>query len=256
MTSNSNPDLATLTVSQRVDRLINVTKKRYGVTLSRNQLERTPEQAQKFHICHMFLHNFFPHARPKHLAADKRTINWDHLQNPNVKWLLMGSLEFLRTKSGTAAQKEISKSGMAWKKGQEPDKIMSSRAMAAFLKAHHVTSMAAPGRDGCGEPCNCGGQASKHVSGKACDLGGMQKLAQALAKNHNGFADPLDEYLEEFQLCRPMAHFKGQAREEWHVEGIFHVQPKRVRTKHPKSYLYDHLEPERSHQTDFARGVA
>jgi hypothetical protein len=256
MTSNSNPDLGTLTVSQRVDRLINVTKTRYGVTLSRNQLDRTPEQAQKFHICHMFLHNFFPHARPKHLAADKRTISWDHLQNPNLKWLLIDPSEFLRTKSGTAAQKEPSKLGKVWKAGQEPDKVATSRAMAAFLRKHHITSMAAPGKDGCGEPCNCGGRASMHVTGKACDLGGMQKLAQVLASNHKGFSDPLDEYLEEFQLCRPMAHFEGKAREEWHVEGISHVKPKGVRVRHPKSYLYDHLELENSHETDVVHGIA
>jgi hypothetical protein len=256
MASNSKPDLATLTVSQRVDRLIIATKERYGVTLSRNQLERSPEQAQKFHICHMFLHNFFPHARPKHLAPDKRTISWDHLQNPNVKWLLIEPSEFLRTKTGTAALKEISKLGMVWKKGQEPDKAASSRAMAAFLEMHHVTSMAAPGKDNCGEPCSCGGHASKHVSKKACDLGGMQKLAQALAKNHKGFSDPLDEYLEEFQLCRPMAHLKGKAQEEWHVEGMSPVKPNGVRTRHPKSYLYDHLEPEHSHQSDSAHRVA
>jgi hypothetical protein len=247
MTSDSNPDLATLTISQRVDQLIKATKQRYGVTLSRNQLTRTPEQAQQFHICHMFLHNFFAHARPKHLAADKRTIGWDHLQNPNVKWLLIDSSEFLRTKAGSAAQMEMSKSGMAWKKGQEPDKAASSRAMAAFLKAHHVTSMAAPGKDGCGEPCGCGGQASKHVSGRACDLGGMQELAQVLAKDHKGFNDPLDKYLEEFQLCRPMAHLKGEAREEWHVEAIFHVKPKGVRAKHPRSYQHGHHKQQHSH---------
>jgi hypothetical protein len=84
------------------------------------------------------------------------------------------------------------------------------------LNAHNVKSMAAPGIDGCGEPCSCGGKASKHIMGQACDLSGLDTLENALQRERRS----LDDYLKDFYLHRPLAHMEGKSRENWHVESI------------------------------------
>ena len=68
--------LAHLGVRQRVEHLIRDARNQYHCCLAINQSHRTAEQAQEFHICHMFLHNFFAHIKPRQLAADGRTIGW------------------------------------------------------------------------------------------------------------------------------------------------------------------------------------
>jgi hypothetical protein len=233
-----------LTTLQRVQLMISETKTRYGVDLKLNQEHRDPKQAQQFHVAHMFLYNKFKHQLPKNRMPGQRTISWPHLSDANVAWVLIDDLkiEFLRNKSGIAVQLEMVAGKKRWRSGFEPDEMASRSRMAAFLSDHHVSGMAAPGHGGCGEPCGCGGHASKHISYQACDVGGMPKLARALAKNSKGHLDPVDEYLKEFQLCRPLAHKPEEQREEWHVESIRHVQPKTVRKNHPTSYLYDGLD--------------
>jgi hypothetical protein len=91
-------------VEQRVTRLIAHANSKYKCKLKLNQSDRNPEQAQQFHICHMFLHNMFKNLRPKNLAADKRTISWAHLSDPKIKWVLIKDRsEFLRTAADTPA---------------------------------------------------------------------------------------------------------------------------------------------------------
>src|SRR6266705_2739504 len=80
---------AHLSVKQRVDQMILRARQQFACSLSINQSNRSAEQAQQFHICHMFLHNFFNHLKPKYLAADGRTIDWLHLSDPTVNWALM-----------------------------------------------------------------------------------------------------------------------------------------------------------------------
>jgi len=239
-TDNPTVDPGTMTVPQRVALLISDAAAKYKVNLVLNQSTRTPEQAQQFHVCHMFLYNKFKTQRPKHLAADHRTIAWSHLSKPELagKWLLIDSSDFLLTKQGTAAVTAFEAGKVVWAKGQEPDKTASTAAMAKFLKQHHVSSMAAPGKSGCGEPCGCGGGASKHVTGEACDLSGMPELARAVARDYQGHGDPLDEYLEQFRLWRPMAHLPEKSREEWHVEAMSPVKPKRPHRDHPIKHLH------------------
>jgi hypothetical protein len=242
MATTINP--ANLTTPQRVNLLISETKKRYGITLKLNQDHRDPKQAQQFHVAHMFVYNKFKHQLPKHRAPGHKTISWKHLSDPNVTWVLIDDLkaEFLCTKADAAPQLETVSGKKKWRAGFEPDEKASKSKMTTFLSNHRVSGMAAPGKDGCGEPCGCGGKASKHITNEACDIGGMPDLARALAKKSKGHLDPVDEYLKEFQLCRPLAHKPEAQREEWHVESIRHVQPKDVRTNHPTSYLYDGLD--------------
>jgi hypothetical protein len=213
------PTLVKLTVEERVRVMARAANDRYKCTVTINQSNRSPEQAQQFHVCHMFLHNMFKKLRPKHIAKDGRTIDWDHLSKPEIAWALITNRgQFLRTKSGDPAA--LDAGGTAWAAGKEPDKKASVKAMAAFLTSHHVRSMAAPGQNGCGEPCGCGGMASKHITGKACDVSGMPELFAVLKKDYKGSGDPLDEFLKEFGLYRPMAHLEGKKREEWHVEAL------------------------------------
>ena len=219
VTPLNRPAIATLTVTERAELLIADAKQKFSCTMTLNQSKRTAEQAQQFHICHMFLYNMFKHLKPTHPAMDGRTISWEHLSDASVTWALITNPgEFLRTAAGEPAVREAGKS--QWAKGSEPDKNASVKAMSAFLKRYHVTSMAAPGQNQCGEPCSCGGAASKHITGAACDVGGMALLQAALAKENGGEGINLDEFLKDYGLHRPMAHLTGKQREEWHVEAL------------------------------------
>jgi hypothetical protein len=151
-----------LSVKQRVDQMIAGAQAQYGCRLVINQSNRSAEQAQQFHICHMFLHNFFKHIKPKHLSADGRTIDWLHLSDPTVTWDLIPQPEkmFLHTKTRQPAQKQLINGRCSWIAGREPDKQTTIHVMKQFLQNAHVTSMAAPGKNLCGEPCGCGGHAS------------------------------------------------------------------------------------------------
>jgi hypothetical protein len=212
-------------VGDRVQRMINDARTQFGCTMSINQSTRTAEQAQQFHVCHMFLHNFFRHLKPKHVAADGRTIDWLHLSDPAVTWALIPrpELSFLLTKSNQPAQKRVLNGRASWVPGYEPDKQASARAMARFLERSHVKSMAAPGLTPCGEPCGCGGHASKHITGDACDVSGLDQLGQLLLGKQLGFQtadEAVDHFLAGYHLWRPLAHLPGKAREAWHLEAL------------------------------------
>jgi hypothetical protein len=170
----------------------------------------------------MFLHNYFHSRRPVHCVAGGKTISWEHLSDPTVKWEMIDELKstFLRTHAGGPALPMAGSS--QWL--APPNEHHSRHAMAQFLHDHKVTSMAAPGVMGCGEPCGCKGHQSKHITGEACDLHGLEFLGGALMKANPGkHSDPIgavDDFLHEFGLCRPMAHLSGKAQELWHVEAI------------------------------------
>jgi hypothetical protein len=185
----------------------------HGVAVSINQSERKPVQAQMFHICHMFLHNYFKHLHPKVLEPGARTIAWSHLSDSAVSWDLIDDQknQFLLTRDGQPARP-----------GLPADRQASAAAMARFLSDHGVKSMAAPGIKGCGKPCLCGGHASKHLTGEACDLSNLPLLGHSI-RMVASFADDdaaVDSFLHEYGLWRPLAHLDGKARERWHVEGI------------------------------------
>ena len=167
--STPDPQVSKLDVSIKYDvaRMIAEAEKQYHCVVSVNQTRRTPEQAQTFPVLHMVLHNYFPRLRPMFVAKDGRTISWQHLKDPTIKWKLIDNLksQFLRTELDGAAKLSDGRT-KARKWTAEPDKAASARAMARYLSKYGVSSMAAPGVDGCGEPCLCGGNASKHVSGK------------------------------------------------------------------------------------------
>src|SRR5262249_10651972 len=145
-------------IRDNVAKMIEGANTRYHRVIRVNQTQRSREQAQSFHVLHMFLYNYFPNLRPKSVAGDGRTISWDHLRDPGVEWALIERLrsDFLRTRDGRPAR-IVDDGSRVRKWADEPDRTASTRAMADFLRAHHVSSMAAPGVDGCGEPCRCGG---------------------------------------------------------------------------------------------------
>src|SRR6185437_14412100 len=106
--SAPDPKVSKLDVSikDNVATMIEEAQKQYHCIVSVNQTMRTPEQAQTFHILHMFLHNYFPRLRPRFAAKDGRTISWLHLKDPTVKWKLIDDLksQFLRTELGGPAK--------------------------------------------------------------------------------------------------------------------------------------------------------
>src|SRR5439155_1935279 len=161
-----------------------------------------------------------------------------------ITWALIDSskADFLRTRDGLPASLTRDDNGQN-KWVVEPDEEVSIRAMFDFLNRHHVSSMAAPGVDGCGEPCLCGGHASKHITGKAADLSGLQTLGPKIqAAEPDKYATPddaVDHFLHEYHLWRPLAHLKGKAQELWHVEAV----PPVPRAPHPKSGTHGHHDP-------------
>jgi len=208
---------------------MNAASNRHGCSIKKTQQARTEQQAQRFHICHMALHNMFKHQRPRRKAADGKTIDWAYLSDPNITWALIDTPEgeFLFTKDGKPPEKEVFEGKYRWVAGKEPDEKASKAAMQAYLDKYKVKSMAAPGKDGCGVPCGCGGSASKHITGMACDMSGLRELGVKIAMTSPGFLDPsdaVDIFLEEFNLWRPMAKLKGKQKEEWHVEPLAGTQ--------------------------------
>jgi hypothetical protein len=234
----ANPNVSSLSLKERVQALKNDARTNYNCVIVTNQDYRSPEQAQEFHICHMFLHNGFAKKGilPRHVSKlDGRTIAWEHLADPSIKWELSPAERFLKTASGSDVRR--SHNGKEWLPAYKPDRHATIKCMAAFLKKHGVGKQAAPGKNGCGEPCLCGGRASKHTTGAAYDLGGLDKLSKVLdARGGPGKpGNRLDTYLLTFGLWRPMANNPEKTREPWHVE-IFPVKHKRrlenVRTHH------------------------
>ncbi len=210
-------------IKDNVAKMIDDAEEQYDVTVRVNQTQRTKEQAQTFHVLHMFLRNRFKNLRPKVVADDGRTISWAHLSDADVKWALIDDLkaEFLLTADGRPATLRVGAAG-GKKWVVDPDKAASARAMAKYLRRHKVLKIAAPGLDGCGEPCGCGGHASKHVSGKAADLGGLQELGEAIRAaepgKYSSADDAVDHFLHAYHLWRPLANLDSDEQELWHVE--------------------------------------
>lgn len=202
-----------------VQPMIRDAAKRYCAIVRINQSNRDPKQAQQFHVCHMFVHNYFKHQRPKYHSG--KTISWSHFSDPSVRWALVDDdkFKFLRTKHGRATRLNAAQT---WE--EAPDEDASRHAASKFLLSHGVTGMAAPGIDGCGEPCGCGGRRSRHITGEACDLHGLDRLGHLIMAAEPGkYHDPVDavdDFLHQHHLCRPMGHLKGNQQELWHVEVI------------------------------------
>src|SRR5215469_4298862 len=82
---------------------------RFCANIQINQSNRSAEQAQEFHVCHMFLHNFYKHLLPRFCAQGARTIDWTHLSDPSVKWALIDGhkSKFLLNRQGKPARLKV-----------------------------------------------------------------------------------------------------------------------------------------------------
>lgn len=208
------------TFKQRLAAFLSYVEKNYGVHIRQDQ-GRTPQWAQKMHICHMFLYNTFAHNKPRPGNVDpvnKRTIAWEHLSDPKVEWSLVNYSELLRTSDGGIPEKV----GPSWKPGKAPDLAQTTEHMTKVLLlagcAHGGKAMIACGIKPCGEPCRCSTGTSKHLDGLAADLkmADLNLLSNKLKTNKAG---SLDDLLYKFGLHRPMLHHKTSP-EEWHVEAV------------------------------------
>ena len=205
-----------------VNSFVDHVKKTYGVTITVTSSSRTADTAQKMHVAHMIKFNHFNSRVPKHWvqSGSSKLIAFDHLSDASVVW--GGGMEpsyFLRDAAGNA----VSKNGGAW--SSTPDETKTRARALAILKAHGVGStrkgkgagiahgaMVACGVNGCAEPCLCGGGRSRHVAGKAADLGNMEQLRQKLSPATDA---SIDKLLKQYQLHRPIVR-----QEPWHVELI------------------------------------
>jgi hypothetical protein len=108
----ANSDFAHMTVSDRVRQLLDDARARYGCVVVVNQSVRTPQQAQAFHVYHMFLYNLFwetgkGHIVPNFEEVKAPTISWAHLSDLGVNWALIRSEDFLRTISNQPVRRPI-----------------------------------------------------------------------------------------------------------------------------------------------------
>jgi len=224
----------------RVDQMICDAYRLYKFHVRINQSVRDASQAQKFHICHMFLHNYFRHRLPRDHPHGARTIDWAHLSDAKTEWALIDQWkhEFLVTNDNQPAKLQRTAIGASWL--VQPDPHASRKKMAKYLSDHHVTGMAAPGVPGCGEPCNCGGHQSKHITGEAYDLHRLDllgfKIKQAEPGLHKDSEAAVDDFLRKYHLWRPMAHLPGKAQEIWHIEALPYHAVKHSHVLHLRNY--------------------
>lgn len=195
-------------------------KSTYGISIPVGTEFRTAEDAQKWHIAHMIYYNSFGSQKPAkaELVNGNYVIAWSHLENPLTIWQHVSWQDFLRDVNGQVPVKQ----GNAWTSGKYPDKAKTRQRALEILKLAGIataknrpsdphSAMVASGYQGCAEPCKCGGNRSKHISGAASDLGKPQ-LDQLKHKLLQAGAGSLDDYLKTFGLHRPMSS------EPWHVE--------------------------------------
>src|SRR5262245_12466606 len=111
-------------VEQRVRQMMASARLHFGCSMILNQSDRTEEQAQQFHICHMFLHNFFKSRRPEHVAPNGRTIKWEYLADPRIEWALIKNPEkdFLYGKDHRPAKRQMINGRPDWVAGHGPEK--------------------------------------------------------------------------------------------------------------------------------------
>jgi hypothetical protein len=192
----------------------------HGVTIPSGTEFRKAEDAQKWHVAHMIYYNSFGNQKPakSEVVNGHSVIAWTHLESASVVWEHLSWDDFLRTADGVVPVKQ----GTDWLPGKKPDKAKSRLRAYEILKSAGIatadnrpndphSAMVAPGYQGCGEPCKCGGNRSKHIAGAASDLGKPQ-LDQLNQKLQQAGAGSLDNYLKKFGLHRPMSS------EPWHVE--------------------------------------
>jgi hypothetical protein len=208
----------------RLAAMLKDAKDNFGVTVGITSNSRMPQQQQTMHLAHMFLYNAFAQREPAHPEKNgdgRKVIAWDYFSRADVAWDAGVKWDdFMRDARGDACLKE--KSGTAWCAGHEPDKAQTQKQARSLLKDKYGVgnggkAMAAPGLDGCGEPCKCGGGRSRHIEGLAADLNQLDKLEVVLGKKNAG---SLDGYLATFGLHRPMKDLPESVREVWHVEAI------------------------------------
>jgi hypothetical protein len=254
ITAKADFDPAGKSFKQRLEAFLAFSQKEYGVPIGQDH-GRTPQWAQRMHICHMFLYNAFAHNKPKFTEKGKGTIAWDHISDPKVEWALISFKELLRTADGGVPEK----TGPSWKPGKQPDLEKTKENMSDVLIAGGCAqggkAMIACGITPCGEPCCCGTGRSNHLDGRAADLklADLNLLTNKLkAKN----AGSLDDVLYKFGLHRPMLHHKHP--EAWHVEATSSTSihpsrpPAEHRKKHEQLKFRDQLLPSPLHPHFYA----
>ena len=209
------------TFFERLDAFLAAANQTYQVVIGKQATMREPADAQKWHIAHMFYYNSFASRKPlkSELDGGHYVIEWKHISDARLNWAYnIDWRRYLRDKIGREPVKTAN--GLAWTEGHEPDKAMSKKQAYSILDDAGIATstadrphgaMVAPGYEGCGEPCCCGGHPSRHTAGLACDLD-KQALKSLETKLSHAKAGSLDNYLKAFGLKRPMDS------EPWHVE--------------------------------------
>ena len=211
--------------NQRLDAWIADVRMRHLITIRKTAGMRDPAKAQVWHIAHMFVYNAFKGRKPAKSEKGPNgheVIQWEHISDAKVQWQYgVKWQDFLRDATGKVPVK--TPDGKDWtvkpdkaKSREQAYRVLESAKIATSDKKEPHGAMVAPGYNGCGEPCKCGGHASKHTAGMACDINrqDLEALERVLRQKNAG---TVDAYLREFGLHRPM--MLGQKNDEpWHIE--------------------------------------
>jgi hypothetical protein len=203
------------TLNQRVEAFRQDAEQTYGVKIRiTREMETDALKQQTMHVAHMFYYNNFQSRQPAQHEPNgskpQGVIKWEHFSKADLVWAGGVTAElFLRD----ADNRPCVRQGGGWSK--PPDKERSKARALAVLASYGVATdgkkpedghnnMVAPGIQGCGEPCRCGGNKSRHLSGEAADLNkaDLAKLTEQLQKKNAG---TLNGYLAQFGLHRPMS---------------------------------------------------
>jgi hypothetical protein len=182
---------------------------------------RDAKKQNQMHIAHMMVYNSFATRTPKYMEPGKRSISWKYLSAITTRW----HDENLRDKLvvGKNGERPF---GMSTMEGKyewvvAPDKEASLRKAKQFLISSGVgqqgKAMVACGYKGCVEPCKCGGNPSKHITGEAIDLNSAHVTALTNYLSQNKLNN-IDVVLNKFGLHRPLINAKPP--EIWHLESL------------------------------------
>lgn len=213
-------DPAGKSCDERLQAFLKDAEKTYSVKIGlTREMETDAKKQQTMHIAHMIYYNNFKSQQPANHEPNgskpRGVIKFDYLSKielTSAGWA--GGVQytdFLRDKDGNPCMV----AGGKWKDGRNPEKTQTRAQAFAILTKYGVAkddkhpeephgNMVAPGIQGCGEPCKCGGNMSHHLSGLAADLSkpDLHTLENKLKQANAG---TLDGYLLQFGLCRPMS---------------------------------------------------
>jgi hypothetical protein len=213
------------TLMHRLQKFFDHARTTWGIVVTANSQFRTSQVQNQFHIAHMIRFNSYGEMlRPRHSERyqGRNVISMAYLSDATVRWGEgIDYSMFLRDRLGQLCRKTPDLRGWI----NPPDETQTRKRAEDLLRQWKIgtpkkppgapahSAQAAPGVQGCMEPCMCGGRRSKHVVGMAADLdsNAMAEIQRRLIPSN---CETMNALLAQFGLHRPVSS------EDWHVEAM------------------------------------